>query len=116
MRKLFVVVVGLVIIGLAGVLLAQQKFPNLPDSPVVLDNDKLVVQRMEFEPGEWAGSHSHSGDQLVVIVSEAEMVYKDEDGKETTRTFEAGEVMWIDAVTHDHKATAKGSAILITLK
>ena len=81
----------------------------------MLDNDHVVVQMMEFAPGEWAGEHSHPGNQLVVIVSPTKMLYR-EGGEETERSFKPGEVFWIDGVTHDHKATSKGKAVLISMK
>jgi hypothetical protein len=43
------------------------------------------------------------------------LMYK-EGGKETKRTFEVGDVMWVDAGTHDHKALTEGTAILVTVK
>ena len=115
MRKLSFVVISVAILGVAGILLAQQKYPNLGDAPVVFDNDKVVAQRMDFDPGVWAGEHTHAGNQLVVILSGIEMTYK-EGGEERTVKFEPGEVFWIDAVTHDHQVVSGGSSILITLK
>ncbi len=114
-RKLLVVAICMSTLTIAGVLLAQQEYPNYPDLPVLLDNDHVVVQKNAFEPGTWAGEHSHSGKQLVVILDDIELVYK-EDGKERSESFKSGDVFWIDAVTHDHKAVTKGTGILITLK
>ncbi len=113
-RKLFFGVV-LVALGVVGVLYAQQKYPNAAEPAVVLENDQVVVQRMELEPGEWVGEHSHNGNQLVVSLSKMSLIYK-EGGKESERTFEVGDVMWIDAGKHDHKALNKGTAILVTVK
>ncbi len=115
MKKLSIAVIGIVILGIAGILVAQQEYPNIPDVPVLLDNDKVVVQRMDFEIGEWSGEHSHDGNQLVVILSDTSMLYK-EDGKERQESFKAGDVFWLDKIAHDHKSIAAGSAILITVK
>jgi hypothetical protein len=43
------------------------------------------------------------------------MLYR-EGGKETERSFKSGEVFWVEAVEHDHKALSKGSALLVSLK
>jgi len=115
MRRKLVFGIVLVALGVVGVLYAQQKYPNAADPTVVLDNDQVVVQRMEMKPGEWVGEHSHHGDQLVVSLSKMSLMYK-EGGKETERAFEVGDVMWVDAGKHDHKPLTEGTAILITVK
>jgi quercetin dioxygenase-like cupin family protein len=108
-------VAGVVILCAAGILVAQQEFPNVTDAPVVLENDKVVVQRIEFEAGKWAGEHTHGGGQLAVVLNDTEMTYK-ENGKERVVSRKAGDVFWVEAGTHDHKHSVGGTAILITLK
>ena len=115
MRRKLVIGIVLVALGAVGILYGQQKYPDAADPTVILDNAQVVVQRVELEPGEWVGEHSHDGNQLVVALGEMSLVYK-EGGKETEKTFEVGEVMWVDAVNHDHKALSKGTAILVTVK
>ena len=114
MRKVLLIVTILAIIGAAGMLVAQQKFPNA-EFPVKFDNDKVVVQEISFKVGEWSGEHSHEGGQLVIIVDEIKMLYR-EDGKEVERTYAKGDVFWIDPVKHDHKALSSGTAMLVSLK
>ncbi len=115
MLKKIAVSASLIALGATGALLAQQKYPNLPDVPVVLDNDRVVVQKVEFHPGDWAGEHSHAGGQVVVVLDELKMVYR-EGGEEVERTYERGDVYWVDPVTHDHKSLSSGTGVLITLK
>ena len=115
MRRIAVLAVCIVALSVAGILVAQQKYPNLPDLPVVLENDHVVVQMAEHEAGRWSGEHSHAGKQIVVVLDKLTMTYK-EDDKETDVTYEAGDVFWIDPVTHDHKPVGKGKAVLINLK
>ena len=45
-------------------------YPNLanPGGEVLLENDRVVVQRFVVGPGEWEGIHSHPGNQLYVHV------------------------------------------------
>lgn len=99
----------------AGLVLGQQKYPNLPEPPVKFENGRVTVQEMTFEPGEWAGDHTHAGNQLVVIVEPIKMLYR-EGGEETERSFAAGDVFWVDKVEHDHKALTQGRAVLVTVK
>ena len=93
----------------------QQSYPNVENIPVVFENDKVVVQKLTFEPGDWVGEHAHDGSQMVVILKGMTTVYK-EGGKEKEVAYEDGDVFWIDAVTHDHKAMAAGEGLLINFK
>jgi quercetin dioxygenase-like cupin family protein len=115
MRRKLILGIVFVALGVVGILYAQQKYPNAPEPAVVLDNDQVVVQHMKLEPGDWVGEHSHKGNQLVVSLSKMRLIYK-EGGKETEKAFEVGDVMWVDATKHDHKALTKGTAILVTVK
>ena len=104
-----------VLLGITGVLLAQQAYPNAGEPEVVLENDRVIVQRIDQQPGDWTGMHSHDGNQLVVVLDDLTLTYKVGD-EETEESRSAGDVFWIDAVEHDHKALGEGSVILITLK
>jgi mannose-6-phosphate isomerase-like protein (cupin superfamily) len=42
-------------------------YPNIPGE-VLLENDRVVVQRFIVEPGQWEGYHSHPGNQVYVTV------------------------------------------------
>ncbi len=114
MRMKLVIAMALVIFAPAGILLAQQKYPSV-ESPVLLENDRVVVQRTDFEAGAWVGEHSHAGNQLAVILDANELLYK-EGEKETTESYKPGDVLWVDAVKHDHKSLSGGTSILITIK
>jgi quercetin dioxygenase-like cupin family protein len=83
--------------------------------PIVLENDRVIVQRIDFQPGKWAGEHEHAGNQLVVLLDALEMNYK-EGEDEVKASYKAGAVFWVDAGTHDHAALNEGSGILVTLK
>ena len=43
----------------------HQHYPNI-EGEVLLENDKVVVQRFIFPPGQWEGVHSHPPDQLYI--------------------------------------------------
>ena len=112
-KKLIVIAVA--IVGIAGILLAQQSYPNAEDPTVVLDNDQVVVQKFDMQPSEWVGVHSHDGNQLVVILEDSVLTYRVGD-EETDVSYAAGDVLWIDAVEHDHIATTPGAAVIVTVK
>ena len=114
MRKIFLVAIAVVLVAPAGILLAQQKYPNV-EAPILLENDHVIVQRSEFKAGEWVGKHSHPGKQLAVVLEAADMVYK-EGETERTESYKPGDVIWVDAVEHDHKSLTGGRAILLTIK
>ena len=41
---------------------APQVYPNIPLEPV-LENNRMIVQRVRVEPGQWSGIHSRPGNQ-----------------------------------------------------
>ena len=112
-KKLIVLAVCMMVASAA--FAVQQSYPNIENIPVVFENDKVVVQKLTFEPGDWVGEHSHDGGQLVVVLKGMTTVYK-EGGKEKQVEYENGQVFWIDAVTHDHKAIGSGEALLVNFK
>ena len=109
----YAVVVALVFV--AGIAVGQLSYPDADDPAVVLENDHVVVQKFESQPGNWVGVHEHGGNQLVVILEDATLIYK-EGGEEMTKEYKAGDVYWIDAVEHDHKAVTPGGAVIVTVK
>ncbi len=110
-----VVVVTLLAIAIGGVAIAvQQEYPNV-SVITVLDNKSVVVQRLKATAGQWAGEHTHPGNQLAIFLNTVTMTYK-EDGEEFDKEYSAGDVIWLDKVTHDHKGDVDQTAILITLK
>ena len=113
-KKLSFAVVAVLVFA-AGVAIGQLSYPDADDPAVVLDNDHVVVQKFDSQPGNWVGVHKHGGNQLVVILADAKLIYK-EGGKEEEREYKAGDVYWIDEVEHDHKAITKGGAVIVTVK
>ena len=103
------------LVFVAGIAVGQLSYPDADDPAVVLDNDHVVVQKFDSQPGNWVGMHEHGGNQLVVILEDAKLMYK-VDGKESEKVYKAGDVFWIDAVEHDHKAITKGGAVIVTVK
>jgi quercetin dioxygenase-like cupin family protein len=58
----------------------RQRYPNAPGE-LLLENDRVIVQRFVFQPGESEGSHSHPGHQLLVYIKGG--VWTDATGRST---------------------------------
>ncbi len=97
-------------------------YPDIPGE-VLLENDRVVVQRFLVEPGQWEGVHSHPGDQVYVTVRGGVWSGR-RNGIERigTQPSKAGSVGWMDAVelSEQHNSGNTGDTtielIWITLK
>lgn len=107
--------IAIALVFAAGVAIGQLSYPDLDDPAVVLENDQVIVQKFDTQPGGWTGVHKHDGNQLVVILGDSTLLYKTGDMEEE-RAYKAGDVFWIDAVEHNHKAITQGGAVIVTLK
>ena len=67
-------------------------YPNVPGE-LLLANDKVVVQKFIFEPGQWSGPHTHPGNQVYVYIRGGEWTERRGD-QETVFRAEAGSVGW----------------------
>lgn len=72
-------------------------YPNIPGE-MLLDNDKLVVQRFIIEPGQWEGIHRHPANQLYIHVKGGEWTVKYGDDAETS-LYSDGGIGWSDTST-----------------
>jgi quercetin dioxygenase-like cupin family protein len=95
----------------------SQNYPNR-SAEVVLENDRVIAQRLIGEPGNWVGEHAHSQGQFGVVIKGGTLTYR-EGGEETERTYTEGEVFMVEATAaHDHAVTGDSGieSILFTLK
>jgi len=77
---------------------AEQIYPNIP-LELLLENDRVIVQRFQIEPGEWEGIHSHPGNQLYIHIKGG--VWSERRGGEQldpSPLSETGSVGWMDPV------------------
>lgn len=77
---------------------AEQIYPNIP-LELLLENDRVIVQRFQIEPGEWEGIHSHPGNQLYIHIKGG--VWSERRGGEQldpSPFSETGSVGWMDPV------------------
>jgi len=85
---------------------------------VVLDNQRVVVEKFVVQPGQWTGRHTHPGDQLLVFIKGGVLTSR-ETGRSTL--WRDGRVVWQGAATPaDEGSTNAGAApiemVLATLK
>ena len=87
----------------------HQYYPNIPGE-VLLENDKVVVQRFIFPPGQWEGVHAHPPDQLYIHIKGGEWTVRYGDRTDTGRS-ETGSVGWYGPVSleADHESVNSGS-------
>ena len=99
-----------------------QHYPKIP-TEVVLENDRMIVQRFQIEPGQWTGVHSHPGNQVYIHIKGG--IWSQRHGGEQSppATFaEAGAVGWQDAVelSEGHESGNTGDTtidmVLVTIK
>ena len=72
-------------------------YPNI-SGEVLLENDKLVVQRFIIEPGQWEGIHRHPPDQLYINIKGGEWTVKYGDDADTSHSL-TGSIGWSDTPT-----------------
>jgi predicted component of type VI protein secretion system len=95
----------------------QQIYSNLTGQ-VVLDNERVLVQKFTIQPGQATGSHIHPGDQLLVFIKGGVLTSK-ATGRATL--WRDGRVVWQDATERaDEGSTNTGPTpielLWVTLK
>lgn len=101
---------------------APQIYPDIP-LELLLENDRMIVQRVQVEPGEWEGIHSHPGNQIYIHIKGG--MWSERRGgvqRESSGLSETGSVGWMEAVplSEQHESGNTGDTtidlIWITLK
>src|SRR5690606_24031897 len=73
---------------------------------VLLENDKVRVMQVVFEPGDVMPWHSHPGHSVYAVTGgKIEITAKDQ--QPTVIDIKAGDAMYLDAVTHTGKNIGK---------
>lgn len=97
-------------------------YPNIP-MELLLENDRVIVQRVQVEPGEWEGIHAHPGYQVFVHIRGGTWGSRTGGVQSSETTTRAdGHVGWSDAVdiSEEHESGNVGDTTIdlvwITLK
>ncbi|MEJ2086337.1 MAG: hypothetical protein P8Y44_11765, partial [Acidobacteriota bacterium] len=61
MTKKMSLAIAVVLVFAAGVAIGQLTYPDVDDPAVVLENDQVIVQKFDTQPGGWTGVHKHDG-------------------------------------------------------
>ena len=80
----------------------------MPGHSLVLENDRIRIDRQILEPGESTGLHTHTLMSLGICVSPARIEYSETGGKTMTADLVAGQFSWHSAPrTHSLKNVGK---------
>jgi len=99
-----------------------QIYPNIP-LELLLDNDRVIVQRVQVEPGQWEGIHAHPGNQIFIHINGG--IWSGRMGgvqSPPSPARETGEVGWMEAIplSEGHESGNTGDTtidlIWVTLK
>ncbi len=77
---------------------APQIYPDIP-LELLLENDRVIVQRVQVEPGQWEGVHSHPGNQIYIHIKGG--IWSERRGGEQlppSEFSETGSVGWMEAI------------------
>jgi quercetin dioxygenase-like cupin family protein len=101
---------------------APQDYPNIP-LELLLENDRMIVQRVRVEPGQWTGIHSHPGNQVYVHIKGGTWSERRGGVQSAPAAFmQAGSVGWVHAVdlSEGHEVGNTGDTtievVLVTIK
>ncbi len=99
-----------------------QHYPDIP-LELLLENDRVIVQRVQVEPGEWEGIHSHPGNQVYVHIKGGEWSARMGGVQSSPSPYsQTGSVGWMEAIdfSEGHESGNTGDTtidlIWITLK
>ena len=98
----------------------KQSYPNIPGR-VLLENDKVIVQRFTFPPGQWEGVHAHPPNQVFIHLKGGHWTSRYGD-QTSSGHWPDGSVGWIGAVSlsEQHESVNSGDEpielIWVTLK
>ncbi len=97
-------------------------YPNIP-MKLLLENDRVIVQRVQVEPGQWEGVHSHPGNQVFIHIKGGTWAGRQRGVQSPTTTVRAdGAVGWMDAIdlSEEHESGNVGDTnidlVWVTLK
>ena len=99
----------------------HQYYPNI-QGDVLLENEKVVVQKFTFPPGQWEGVHSHPPDQLYIHLKGGHWTVKYGDTTYPAEFSPTGSVGWYGPVplSAQHESMNAGNEpielIWVTLK
>lgn len=98
-----------------------QAYPDVRPE-LVLENDRMIVQRLLLAPGQWTGVHRHPGNQVYVQVTDGTWSERRDGSTSEPVLVAAGSAGWVDAFpdgdVHDMGNTGNETIhlVLVTVK
>jgi quercetin dioxygenase-like cupin family protein len=72
------------------------------DVKILLENDRVRVRQVAFQPGVRSGPHTHQWAHVGVILDDGSLAFVEKGKKDETVNFQSGDAGWRDAnVTHE---------------
>jgi quercetin dioxygenase-like cupin family protein len=72
------------------------------EAKVLLENDRVRVRQVSFQPGVRPGPHTHPYAHVGVILDDGSLGFAEKGKKDETVNFKSGDAGWRDAnVTHE---------------
>lgn len=105
-------------------LLAALPFPLLAQDPLtvgpdiyrkVLENERIRLLEVTFEPGARIGSHSHP-DHAAYVIEGGKLDITGADGKQESYDLEPGQAVWMPAQTHSAVNTGNTRVKLLVVE
>jgi len=97
-------------------------YPDIP-MELLLENERVIVQRVQVEPGQWEGLHSHPGNQVFIHIKGGTWAGRMAGVQSSTTSQRAdGDVGWMDAIdlSEEHESGNVGDTTIdlvwVTLK
>ena len=97
-------------------------YPNIP-MKLLLENERVIVQRVQVEPGQWEGLHSHPGNQVYIHIKGGTWAGRMAGVQSSDTSVRAdGAVGWMDAIdiSEEHESGNVGDTTIdlvwVTLK
>lgn len=101
---------------------SPQEFPDL-QLELLLENDRMIVQRAILESGQWTGVHGHPGNQVFLVIKGGTRSERRGGVSDvSSMDLQAGSVGWLDALdqseAHDVGNTGDTAMeiVLVTIK
>lgn len=76
----------------------------------ILDNEKVRVSEIKFNPGEKAAMHTHAYPHVVYIIEGGQLTITKSDGTSVVMDAKAGDAVWMGVETHE--AVNTGTTVL----
>lgn len=73
---------------------AEAPLPAMPGHSIVLENDRIRIDRQVLEPGQSTGPHTHTLSSLGICVSRARVEYSEAGEKAVVADLETGQFNW----------------------